>query len=71
MAAHVTEHGKDERALFEGGFLMKPNADNTIVKRLEIYDAFAESKRTFTPYQTHLNPPPADPNYCHPPKQSL
>ena len=34
---------------------------------LEIYDALAESTRTGTPYQTLLNPPPADPRCCHPP----
>ena len=33
---------------------------------LEIYDALAESTRTGTPYQTRLNPPPADPTCCHP-----
>lgn len=33
---------------------------------LEIYDALAESTRTGTPYQTRLNPPPADPSCCHP-----
>jgi hypothetical protein len=35
---------------------------------LEIYDALAESTRTGTPYQTRLNPPPADPSCCHPPR---
>jgi hypothetical protein len=37
---------------------------------LEIYDALAESTRTGTPYQTRLNPPPADPSCCHPPKET-
>jgi hypothetical protein len=33
---------------------------------LEIYDALAESIRTGHPYQTRLDPPPADPECCHP-----
>jgi hypothetical protein len=37
---------------------------------LQIYDALAESTRTGTPYQTRLNPPPADPSCCHPPKET-
>ncbi len=36
---------------------------------LEIYDAMAESMRTGNPYQTRLDPPPADPRCCHPPKE--
>jgi hypothetical protein len=35
---------------------------------LEIYDALAESQRTGQPYATRLNPPPADPRCCHPPR---
>jgi hypothetical protein len=35
---------------------------------LEIYDALAEAQRTGTPYQTRLDPPPADPRVAHPPK---
>jgi hypothetical protein len=35
---------------------------------LQIYDALAESIATGTPYQTLLNPPPADPACCHPPR---
>ena len=35
---------------------------------LEIYDALAEAIRSGRPYQTCLNPPPADPRCCHPPK---
>jgi len=37
---------------------------------LEIFDALAESIRTGTPYQTRLDPPPADPCCCHPAKVS-
>jgi hypothetical protein len=33
---------------------------------LEIFDALAEAQRTGTPYQTRLDPPPADPSCCHP-----
>jgi hypothetical protein len=33
---------------------------------LEIYDAMAEAARTGIPYQTRLDPPPADPRCCHP-----
>jgi hypothetical protein len=35
---------------------------------LEIYDALAESIRAGQPYQTRLDPPPADPRCCHPPR---
>lgn len=34
---------------------------------LEIYDAMQESTRTGHPYQTRLDPPPADPRVAHPP----
>lgn len=34
---------------------------------LEIYDAMLVSSRTGQPYQTRLDPPPADPRCCHPP----
>jgi len=34
---------------------------------LEIYDAMQESIRTGQPYQTRLDPPPADPRVAHPP----
>jgi hypothetical protein len=33
---------------------------------LEIYDDLADSIRTGRPYQTRLDPPPADPRCCHP-----
>jgi hypothetical protein len=36
---------------------------------LEIYDAMAEAQRTGTPYQTRLDPPPADPRVAHPPME--
>ena len=36
---------------------------------LEIYDALAESIRAGQPYQTRLDPPPADPRCCHPPRE--
>jgi hypothetical protein len=29
----------------------------------------AEAMRTGKPYQTRLDPPPADPRCCHPPKE--
>ena len=32
---------------------------------LEIYDALAEATRTGKPYQTLLDPPPADPRVAH------
>lgn len=35
---------------------------------LEIYDEMAEAMRTGKPYQTRLDPPPADPRCCHPPR---
>ena len=37
---------------------------------LEVYDRIAESIRTGEPYQTLLDPPPADPSLAHPPKAS-
>jgi len=36
---------------------------------LEIYDAMAEAICTGTPYQTVLDPPPADPRVAHTPRQ--
>ncbi|MBI5444647.1 MAG: N-6 DNA methylase, partial [Deltaproteobacteria bacterium] len=33
---------------------------------LEVYDAMAEAIRTGQPYQTRLDPPPADPRVAHP-----
>ena len=33
---------------------------------LEIYDEMATAMRTGEPYQTRLDPPPADPRCCHP-----
>ena len=35
---------------------------------LEIYDEMAQAKRSGRPYQTRLDPPPADPRVAHPPK---
>lgn len=35
---------------------------------LEIYDAMQTAIRTGQPYQTRLDPPPADPRCCHPPR---
>lgn len=37
---------------------------------VEIYDAMQESIRTGQPYQTRLDPPPADPRCCHPPRET-
>ncbi len=36
---------------------------------LEIYDAMSEAMRTGHPYQTKLDPPPADPRCCHPERE--
>jgi hypothetical protein len=36
---------------------------------LEIYDALAQAQRTSQPYTTRLDPPPADPRCCHPPRK--
>ncbi|MFN9291792.1 MAG: hypothetical protein ACK6EB_27265, partial [Planctomyces sp.] len=35
---------------------------------LEIYDAMQSALRTGHPYQTRLDPPPADPRVAHPPQ---
>jgi len=37
---------------------------------LEIYDALAEAIRSGRPYETRLDPPPADPRVAHPPDPS-
>jgi SOS-response transcriptional repressor LexA len=37
---------------------------------LEIYEAMQEAIRTGKPYQTRLDPPPADPRCCHPPREA-
>jgi hypothetical protein len=36
---------------------------------LEIYDEMAQAARTGTPYQTRLDPPPADPRVAHPARE--
>ena len=36
---------------------------------LEVYDAMAEAQRAGVPYQTRLDPPPADARCCHPRKK--
>lgn len=36
---------------------------------LQIYDALGEAMQSGVPYQTLLNPPPADPACCHPPRE--
>lgn len=36
---------------------------------LEIYDAMAEAERTGVPYETRLDPPPADPRVAHAPRE--
>ncbi len=38
---------------------------------LEIYDAMADTMRTGHPYQTCLDPPPADPRCCHPAREEV
>lgn len=38
---------------------------------LEIYDAMQQAIDTGQPYQTRLDPPPADPNLCQPSKDVL
>ena len=35
---------------------------------LEIYDAMQQAIETGQPYQTLLDPPPADPRVAHPPR---
>ncbi|MEN9601857.1 MAG: hypothetical protein RIS56_1463 [Verrucomicrobiota bacterium] len=63
---------KDEARTAEkntAGEVVKPGRYLTKDTILEIYDALQASIRTGTPYQTRLNPPPADARCCHPPKQ--
>lgn len=38
---------------------------------LEIYDKMSEAIKTGQPYQTILDPPPADPSVAHPPRDSV
>ena len=38
---------------------------------LEIYNALAEAMRTGKPYQTLLDPPPADPRMAHPARERV
>jgi hypothetical protein len=38
---------------------------------LEIYDAMQRAIETGEPYQTRLDPPPADPSVAHPPRESV
>ena len=38
---------------------------------LVIYDAMQDAIRTGQPYQTRLDPPPADPSCCHPPRDAI
>ena len=38
---------------------------------LEIYDAMKPAMDSNQPYQTLLNPPPADPRCCHPTKPAI
>lgn len=46
----------------------KHNTYRTKDTILQIYDALAESIASRHPYQSLLNPPPADPACCHPPR---
>jgi len=64
---------KDEARTAEknaAGEVIKPGRYITKDTILEIYDALADSTQTGQPYQTRLDPPPADPRCCHPPKQA-
>ena len=36
---------------------------------LDIYDEMQRSIETGDPYQTRIDPPPADPSLAHPPKE--
>jgi hypothetical protein len=38
---------------------------------LQVSDALGEAMQSGQPYQTPLNPPPADPACCHPPRSKL
>ncbi|MGK5093224.1 N-6 DNA methylase [Deltaproteobacteria bacterium TL4] len=38
---------------------------------LHCYDKMAEAIKTGEPYQTILDPPPADPSLCHPPREEV
>ncbi len=78
MTARFTESIVEEAALawLEGlGYTIlhgpeiapgEPFAERVI---LEIYDAMQQAIETGQPYQTLLDPPPADPRVAHPPKK--
>lgn len=53
---------REDEEKFNGGYRTK----RTI---LEIYDTLAEAMRSSKPYQTRLDPPPADPRCLHPARQ--
>lgn len=61
MDTFPTVKDRDEKK-FKGDFRTK-----RVI--LEIYDALAESMQTGKAYQTRLDPPPADAQCCHPPRQ--
>ena len=54
----------------QDGLLVKKGTFITKDTILEIYDKMQEAIRTGVAYQTRLNPPPADPSLCHPPKET-
>lgn len=63
---------RDDADYILGAFLIVRRKDEAAygeyrTKRLilEIYDAMAEAERTGVPYQTRLDPPPADPRVAH------
>jgi len=41
----------------------------TKLQILAVYDAMQRAKSTGEPYQTLLDPPPADPRVAHPPRE--
>jgi hypothetical protein len=52
----------------QSGEVTQPGTYITKDTILTIYDAMQTAIDTGTPYQTRLNPPPADPRVAHPPK---
>jgi hypothetical protein len=69
---HLYGIGKDDVAYIMDTFPIVRRKDEELYGAyrtrdtiLEIYDALAEAVRTGQPYQTRLNPPPADPGMAH------
>jgi len=67
---HAVEHVMDSFPIVRRKDEAEHGSYRTKEVILEIYDDMATAIRTGNPYQTILDPPPADPSCCNPPKQN-